>query len=99
MNRTQEQWDKRQNNDHSLLSPLKQLFAYERLTVTSGATATVRFNVSAVLLAEYEESSGDLVSEAANVNLMFSHGEESAISLMAQIAGDTVVVEQFPSSH
>ena len=84
-----------------LLTPRKQLFDYTRLkAVKSGGSATISFNVTAAAIAEVDEKSGDLVSEAGSYELLFDDGsgkKAGVVSMVAAVKGARAVLEPFPS--
>lgn len=81
-----------------LLTPLRELFDYQRVTVASGASTTLTFNVSAAVLATYAEATGDLVATPDSYTLTFHDGGPSTVQLSASVHGDAHVIEPFPSS-
>ena len=86
-----------QQGDAALMTPIKQLFDYERArSVAAGAERTVTFAVSAADLAEVDEQTGDLVSEAAAYTLTFDDGGGQTVSMDAAVKGGRVVLERFP---
>ena len=86
-----------QQGDAALMTPIKQLFDYERARgVAAGAERTVTFAVSAADLAEVDEQTGDLVSEAAGYTLTFDDGGGQTVSMDAAVKGGRVVLEHFP---
>jgi len=87
----------------ALLTPLKQLFDYERVkAVDAGSSTTLHFNISAASLAEVDEASGDTVAEAGAYEVWFEYGtgsteEDGALLLQAGVTGARTVVDHFPS--
>ena len=81
-----------------LLTPRKQLFDYTRVkAVKAGRSTTVTFNITAAALAEVDEKSGDLVSEAGIFNLRFEDGSGKFVPMTATVQGKAAVLEPFPS--
>ena len=85
----------------ALLTPRKQLFDYARLKgVKKGSSTTLTFNVTAASIAEVDEKTGDLVSEAGSYELLFDDGSGGKIGLVSMavaVKGANVVLEPFPS--
>jgi beta-glucosidase len=79
----------------------KQLFEYERVHVTAGEKALVRFKISPLNFV-LSAANGDLVSAPAKFTLSFDDGSgasSGAISAALEITGSSaVVVEKFPTS-
>jgi hypothetical protein len=105
--RSEEEWRERRERQgvrnlhgRKLLTPLKQLFDFGRLAIKSGAQKTITFNVTAAVLAEVDEQSGDLVSEAGEFELVFDSGDAAArgsVTTNAAVVGNKTVLEKFPS--
>jgi beta-glucosidase len=105
--RSEEEWRERRERQgvrnlhgRELLTPLKQLFDFGRLAIKSGAQKTITFNVTAAVLAEVDEQSGDLVSEAGEFELVFDSGDAAAggsVTTNAAVVGNKTVLEKFPS--
>lgn len=81
----------------TLLEPIKELFDFTRVTVASGSSVTVSFNVTAASVAQYAEPSGDKVATAGGYTLMFEDGAGGVTSMNAVVEGDPHVVDPFPS--
>ena len=80
--RSEEEWSARRAGTNAealtksgagpLMTPIKQLFDFSRTRdVAPGASRVVEFELSAAAIAEVDEKTGDLVSEAASYTLMF----------------------------
>lgn len=80
--RSEEEWSARRAGTNAealtksgagpLMTPIKQLFDFSRTRdVAPGASRVVEFELSAAAIAEADEKTGDLVSEAASYLLMF----------------------------
>lgn len=71
-----------------MLTPLKQLFDYTRARdVAAGGSTTITFEITAADLAEVDEQTGDLVSEAASYTLMFDDGGGQVVNMTAVVKG------------
>ena len=80
--RSEEEWSARRAGTNAealtksgagpLMTPIKQLFDFSR--TRDGASRVVEFELSAAAIAEVDEKTGDLVSEAASYTLMFDDG-------------------------
>ena len=79
-----------------LLTPIRQLFDFERVTVAAGATATVAFNVTARNIAPYADN-GDQVAEEGAFALTFEDGGGARVDLKGKMVGPRTVLESFPS--
>ena len=101
--RDKAEWDARRggatdSRGQQLLTPLKQLFDFQRVNdVKAGGSVSVLFHVTAAALAEVDEESGDLVSEAAEYELRFEDGGGQAVQLQASVVGARRVLDRFPS--
>ena len=101
--RDKTEWDARRggatdSRGQQLLTPLKQLFDFQRVNdVKAGGSVSVLFDVTAAALAEVDEESGDLVSEAAEYQLRFEDGGGQAVQLQASVVGARRVLDRFPS--
>jgi len=83
-----------------LMTPIKQLFDFSRVRdVAPGASRVIEFDVNAAAIAEVDEKTGDLVSEAASYTLMFDDGTGQAVTMSATVSGKTTVLEQFPQDN
>lgn len=87
----------RRADGKALLTPLKQLFDFQRSTVAAGKSAAVTFAVTAAALAG-ADASGDLVAEAAAYTLLFDGGGGSTVRLDAKVGGSRRVIDPFPGS-
>jgi beta-D-xylosidase 4 len=88
------------NGEGALLTPIKQLFDYTRVRdVAAGGSATITFEVTAADLAEVDEKTGDLVSEAATYTLMFDDGGGQIVNMTAVVTGARKVLELFPTDE
>eukprot|EP00040_Diaphanoeca_grandis_P022561 m.121584 g.121584 ORF g.121584 m.121584 type:complete len:950 (-) comp28865_c0_seq1:374-3223(-) len=81
-----------------LLTPLKQLFDFTRVTVASKATTVVDFTVSADVLATYKDN-GDLVKQAGVYTLSFEDGGNVRSESQATVSGADVILDPFPSDQ
>ena len=79
-----------------LLTPLRQLFDFERVTVAAGCTVSVTFNVTARKIAAYADN-GDQVADAGSFALTFEDGGGARVDLEAKMVGARTVLETFPS--
>lgn len=83
-----------------LMTPIKQLFDFHRVRdVAPGESRVVEFEVSAAAIAEVDEKTGDLVSEAASYTLMFDDGAGQLVNMPAKVTGKRTVLEQFPQDN
>jgi hypothetical protein len=82
----------------TLLPMIKQLFDFQRVTVGSGGSVTLTFNLTAAVLSEYGATTGDRVAKAGGVTLMFEDGGGQVVTLVAKVTGPPMVVEPFPST-
>eukprot|EP00038_Savillea_parva_P000253 m.95117 g.95117 ORF g.95117 m.95117 type:complete len:954 (-) comp10088_c0_seq1:7-2868(-) len=81
-----------------LLTPLRQLFDFQRTTVESGGTTSVMFNVSVRALATYDADTGDLVARPGPITLSFDDGGGQVVNMTATVSGSPNTIEPFPSS-
>ena len=86
-----------------LLVPRKTLFNYQRMTdIGTGASADVRFNISAADLAAADEVSGDWVIKPGVFTLRFEDGSfgasAKAVEMKATITGPAIVLDKFPTA-
>ena len=81
-----------------LLTPLRQLFDFQRTTVESGGTTSVVFNVSVRALATYDADTGDLVARPGPITLSFDDGGGQVVNMTATVSGSPNTIEPFPSS-
>ena len=84
-----------------LLTPTKQLIDFARVkAVKAGESVIVSYNVSSASVAEVDEASGDIASEAGEFELIFDDGSGTSsgtLSMLATVSGPRKVIEPFPS--
>ena len=79
-----------------LMTPIKQLFDFHRVRdVAPGESGVVEFEVSAAAIAEVDEKTGDLVSEAASYTLMFDDGAGQLVNMPAKVTGKRTVLDEY----
>lgn len=83
-----------------LMTPIKQLFDFSRVRdVAPGESRVLEFELSAAAIAEVDEKTGDLVSEAASYTIIFDDGAGQLVSMPAKVSGKRTVLEQFPQDN
>lgn len=87
-----------QRNGKQLLSPLRQLFDFQRLSLASGASETLVFNVTASSLASVDEASGDVIVQEDAFKLVFDDGGANQLQMSAKVAGARRIIDPFPAS-
>ena len=108
--RSEEEWSARRAGTNAealtksgagpLMTPIKQLFDFSRVRdVAPGASRVIEFDLSAAAIAEVDEKTGDLVSEAASYTLMFDDGTGQVVTMPATVSGKRTVLEQFPQDN
>lgn len=111
VDRSDEEWSARRAGTNAealtksgagpLMTPIKQLFDFSRVRdVAPGASRVIDFELSAAAIAEVDEKTGDLVSEAASYTLMFDDGTgDEAVTMPATVRGARTVLERFPQDN
>ena len=99
---------RRASDGVELLSPLKQLFDFQRHAggsgsgsggVRAGQSAVLTFNITAASLALVQDPSGDLVAVPGSYEIIFDDGSSSgSLVLGAMVTGAPRVVDPFPST-
>ena len=74
---------------------VKQLFAFERITVQMGQSARVSFDVSEEQLA-LTDGNGDRVVFGGRYRLVFTNGAEGSVMAQVTIGAGTKVLSPFP---
>jgi len=81
-----------------LMPQLRQLFDFQRaVDVAPGASRSIVFDIEPPSLAEADEANGDWVLTPGPLTLFFEDGGGAKVEMDAQITGDKVVLEPFPS--
>ena len=77
---------------------LTQLFAFERVHLSPGESASVTFTVSVETLLLVDKASGDIVSTPGKYSILFTNGVENNVTAaVVTVTGPQTVCTPFPA--
>jgi len=83
---------------HPAPLPQRQLFDFQRLSLSPGESSTIQFNVPSSSLA-LADSEGNLVSAPGEYTLLFTNGVDVSMQQRLQLHGLEQVIEAFPAER